>query len=69
MFLELSIVGLAPAALVVLAGMWVRARPADEKSARRWLFFLFSLSVQGVRPRSRESHFLLCHPLYLGVCR
>jgi len=45
MFLELSIVGLAPAALVVLAGMCVRARPADEKSARRWLFFLFSVSV------------------------
>jgi len=45
MFLEFSVVGLAPAALVVLAGMYVRARQADEKLARRWLFFLFSVSV------------------------
>lgn len=45
MFLELSVAGLAPAALVVLAGMYVRARQADEKLARRWLFFLFSASV------------------------
>jgi hypothetical protein len=45
MFLEFSVVGLAPAALVVLAGMYVRARQADEKLARRWLLFLFSVSV------------------------
>jgi len=43
MFLEFSVVGLAPATLVVLAGMYVRARQADEKLARRWLFFLFSV--------------------------
>jgi len=43
MFLESSIVGLAPAALVVLAGIYVRARQADGKFARRWLFFLFSV--------------------------
>ena len=45
MFLEFSVVGLAPAALVVLAGIYVRARQADGKFARRWLFFLFSVSV------------------------
>ena len=43
MFLEFSVVGLAPAALIVLAGMYVRARQADGKLARRWLFFLFSV--------------------------
>jgi hypothetical protein len=43
MSLEFSVVGLAPAALVVLAGMYVRARQADGKFARRWLFFLFSV--------------------------
>jgi len=43
MFLESSIVGFAPAALVVLAGIYVRARQADGKFARRWLFFLFSV--------------------------
>ena len=37
------VAGLAPAALVALAGIYVRGRPADEKSARRWLFFLFSI--------------------------
>jgi hypothetical protein len=45
MFLEFSVVGLAPATLVVLAGMYVRARQADGKLARRWLLFLFSVSV------------------------
>jgi hypothetical protein len=45
MFLEFSVVGLAPATLIVLAGMYVRARQADEKLARRWLLFLFSVSV------------------------
>jgi hypothetical protein len=44
MMLEFA-VGLAPAALVVLAGIYVRARQADGKFARRWLFFLFSVSV------------------------
>jgi hypothetical protein len=45
MFLDFSVVGLAPAALVVLAGIYVRARHADGKFARRWLLFLFSVSV------------------------
>lgn len=45
MSLELSVVGLVPAALVVLSGAYVRARQADGKLARRWLFFLFSVSV------------------------
>jgi len=45
MFLEFSVVGLVPATLIVLAGMYVRARQADGKLARRWLFFLFSVSV------------------------
>ena len=45
MFLGFSVAGLAPAALLVLAGMGVRARQADEKLARRWLFFLFSVLV------------------------
>lgn len=45
MFLGFSIAGLAPATLLVLAGMYVRARQADEKLARRWLFFLFSVLV------------------------
>jgi hypothetical protein len=45
MFLEFSVVGLAPATLVVLAGIYVRARQADGKFARRWLLFLFSVSV------------------------
>jgi hypothetical protein len=43
MFLEFSVVGLAPAVLVVLAGIYVRARQADGKLAHRWLFFLFSV--------------------------
>jgi hypothetical protein len=43
MFLEFSVVGLVPAALVVLAGMYVRARQVDGKLARRWLLFLFSV--------------------------
>ena len=45
MFLELSVVGLAPATLIVLAGIYVRARQADGKLARRWLLFLFCVSV------------------------
>jgi hypothetical protein len=45
MFLEFSVAGLAPAALLVLAGMYVCARQADDKFERRWLFFLFSVSV------------------------
>lgn len=45
MFLEFSVVGLVPAALVVLAGTYVRARRADEKLARRWLLFLFSIAI------------------------
>jgi len=45
MVLEFSIGGLALAALVVLAGTVVRARQADRGLARRWLFFLFSVSV------------------------
>ncbi len=45
MFLEFSVVGLVPAALVVLAGIYVRARQADGKLARRWLLFLFSVLV------------------------
>ena len=45
MFLEFSIVGLAPAALVVLAGAFLRARQEDEKPGRRWLLFLLSMAV------------------------
>ena len=45
MSIEFSVAGLAPAALVVLAGMVVRARQADEKLAGRWLFFLFSAAA------------------------
>jgi hypothetical protein len=45
MFLEFSIVGLAPAALVVLAGTFFRARQKDERLGRRWLFFLLSVVV------------------------
>jgi len=45
MFLELSVVGLAPATLIVSAGMYVRARQVDGKFARRWLLFLFFVSV------------------------
>lgn len=45
MFLGFSVAGLAPAALLLLAGMYVRARQADEELARRWLFFLFSVLV------------------------
>jgi hypothetical protein len=52
MFLEFSVVGLAPAALVVLAGMYVRARQADGKLARRWLLFLLSVSVLLIGPQS-----------------
>lgn len=37
------VASLVPAALVVLVGVYVRARRADERSARRWLFFLFGV--------------------------
>jgi hypothetical protein len=52
MFTKFSIVGLAPATLVVLAGIYVRARQADGKLARRWLFFLFCVSVLLIGPQS-----------------
>lgn len=45
MFLEFPLAGLAPAALVALAGMAIRARREDKRLARPWLFFLLSVSV------------------------
>ena len=41
MFTEFSVVGLAPATLVVLAGIYVRARQADGKLALDGCSFSF----------------------------
>jgi hypothetical protein len=43
MYLEYPVASLVPAALIVLVGVYIRARPADERSARRWLFYLFGV--------------------------
>ena len=45
MYLEYPLTGLIPAALVVLIGLALRARWTDERWARRWLLYLFGVSV------------------------